>query len=56
MAQSQIEDPIGAVGFWAEHGRSFEYFQDTGMHDTVLGPVRRVHHYSPVGVVGTITP
>jgi acyl-CoA reductase-like NAD-dependent aldehyde dehydrogenase len=53
---SQIEDPISEVKHWAEHGRAFDYLEDTGMHDTVLGPANRKIHYDPVGVVGAITP
>ncbi len=53
---SQIEDPIGEVEHWANHGRAFLYLQDTGVHDTVLGPANRKIHYDAVGVVGAITP
>ena len=56
VTKSQIEDPIAEVGHWAEHGRTFEYLQDTGVHETVMGPARRKIHYDPVGVVGAITP
>jgi aldehyde dehydrogenase (NAD+) len=53
---SQIESPIEEVKHWAEHGRSFEYLVDTGLHDTPLGPARRKLNYEPLGVVGAITP
>jgi acyl-CoA reductase-like NAD-dependent aldehyde dehydrogenase len=53
---SHIESPIEEVGFWAEHGRAFEYLEDTGLHDTGRGMVRRKIHYDPIGVVGAITP
>jgi acyl-CoA reductase-like NAD-dependent aldehyde dehydrogenase len=53
---SQIEDPINEVNHWANHGRIFEYLQDTGVHGTVLGPANRKIHYDAVGVVGAITP
>ncbi len=53
---SQIEDSIGEVEHWANHGRAFLYLQDTGVHDTVLGPANRKIHYDAVGVVGAITP
>ncbi|HEU4360661.1 MAG TPA: aldehyde dehydrogenase family protein [Mycobacterium sp.] len=53
---SQIESPITEVSHWAEHGRSFEYLVDTGLHDTPLGPARRKLHHEPLGVVGAITP
>lgn len=53
---SQIEEPIAEIKHWAEHGRSFEYVVDTGMHDTHLGRARRRLHYEAVGVVGAITP
>ncbi|MEV0669613.1 aldehyde dehydrogenase family protein [Mycobacterium sp. NPDC050441] len=53
---SQIEDPIGEVKHWAEHGRNFEYVVDNGVHQTQLGPARRKIAYEPVGVVGAITP
>nr|MDT0526048.1 aldehyde dehydrogenase family protein [Streptomyces sp. DSM 41633] len=53
---SQIEDPIGEVKHWAEHGRSFDYVVDNGVHQTQLGPARRKIAYEPVGVVGAITP
>lgn len=53
---SQIEDPIGEVKHWAEHGRNFEYVTDNGVHQTPLGPARRKIAYEPIGVVGAITP
>jgi aldehyde dehydrogenase (NAD+) len=53
---SHIESPIEEVGFWAEKGRSFEYLEDTGLHDTGRGMARRKIHYDPIGVVGAITP
>lgn len=53
---SQIESPIEEVRHWAEHGRGFEYFPDTGLHETPMGPARRWLHYEPLGVVGAITP
>ncbi|MDZ7882646.1 MAG: aldehyde dehydrogenase family protein [Mycobacterium sp.] len=53
---AQIEEPIAEIRHWAEHGRSFDYWVDTGMHDTHLGPARRKLHHEPVGVVGAITP
>jgi aldehyde dehydrogenase (NAD+) len=56
VTRAQIEEPISEVRHWAEHGRSFEYWADTGMHDTHLGPARRKLHHEPVGVVGAITP
>lgn len=56
VTRSQVEDPIAEVGHWAEHGRAFDYLQDTGVHETALGPARRKIHYDPVGVVGAITP
>ena len=56
LTGSQIEDPIKEVGHWAEHGRAFDYLQDTGLHETPLGPARRKIAYDAVGVVGAITP
>jgi acyl-CoA reductase-like NAD-dependent aldehyde dehydrogenase len=56
VSGSQIESPIEEVKHWAEHGRSFEYLVDTGMHDTPMGPARRKIAYEPIGVVGAITP
>ncbi|KRD14366.1 aldehyde dehydrogenase [Mycobacterium sp. Root265] len=56
VTAAQIEEPIAEVRHWAEHGRSFDYWVDTGMHDTHLGPARRKLHFEPVGVVGAITP
>lgn len=53
---SQIESPIEEVKHWAEHGRTFDYLVDNGVHETALGPARRKIHYEPVGVVGAITP
>ncbi|WP_263993226.1 aldehyde dehydrogenase family protein [Mycolicibacterium fallax] len=53
---SQIESPIHEVKHWAEFGADFEYLRDTGLHDTPLGPARRMLRYEPVGVVGAITP
>jgi aldehyde dehydrogenase (NAD+) len=48
VSGSQIESPIEEVKHWAEHGRSFEYLVDTGVHPTQLGPARRKIHYEPV--------
>src|SRR6476660_1308717 len=56
VSGSQVESPIEEVRHWAEHGKSFEYLVDTGVHPTQLGPARRKIHYEPVGVVGAITP
>lgn len=53
---SQIESPIAEVKHWAEHGRDFRYLQDTGLHDTPMGPARRKLSFEAVGVVGAITP
>ncbi len=53
---SQIEDPIAEVRHWAEHGRSFEYLRDTGIHRAPMGTARRTLAFDPVGVVGAITP
>ncbi|WP_024440570.1 MULTISPECIES: aldehyde dehydrogenase family protein [unclassified Mycobacterium] len=53
---SQIESPIHEVKHWAEYGRDFAYTVDTGLHDTPLGPARRLSHFEPLGVVGAITP
>ena len=53
---SQVDDPINEVRHWAEHGRAFDYLVDTGMHDTPLGPARRMISYEAAGVVGAITP
>lgn len=56
ITAAQIEEPIAEVRHWAEHGRTFDYWVDTGVHETHLGPARRKLHYEPVGVVGAITP
>lgn len=56
VSGSQIESPIEEVKHWAEHGRNFNYLEDTGVHPTQLGPARRKIHYEPIGVVGAITP
>lgn len=56
VTAAQIEEPIAEVRHWAEHGRSFDYWVDTGMHETHLGPARRKLHFEPMGVVGAITP
>src|ERR1700712_3059622 len=56
VSGSQIESPIEEVKHWADHGKSFEYLVDTGMHDPPMGPARRKIHYEPIGVVGAITP
>ncbi len=56
VSGSQIESPIEEVKHWAEHGRSFDYLVDTGLHDTPMGPARRKLHHEPLGVVGAITP
>lgn len=53
---SQVEDPISEVAHWAEYGRTFEYLQDTGIHQAVMGTARRTLQFDPVGVVGAITP
>ncbi|CAN5696816.1 aldehyde dehydrogenase family protein [soil metagenome] len=56
VSGSQIESPIAEVKHWAEHARDFEYLQDTGLHDTPMGPALRKLSYEAVGVVGAITP
>ena len=56
VSASQIDSPIEEVSHWAEVGRSFEYLQDTGVHESLAGPSRRLIHYDAVGVVGAITP
>ncbi|CAN5463974.1 aldehyde dehydrogenase family protein [soil metagenome] len=56
VSGSQIESPIDEVRHWAEHARDFDYLQDTGLHDTPMGPARRKLSYEAVGVVGAITP
>jgi aldehyde dehydrogenase (NAD+) len=56
VSASQIESPIEEVKHWAEHGKNFNYLEDTGVHPTQLGPARRKIHYEPIGVVGAITP
>ncbi|MFN8229023.1 MAG: aldehyde dehydrogenase family protein [Mycobacterium sp.] len=56
VSGSQIESPIHEVKYWAEYGRDFAYTVDTGLHDTPLGPARRLSHCEPLGVVGAITP
>ncbi|TPG36913.1 aldehyde dehydrogenase family protein [Mycolicibacterium hodleri] len=56
VSGSQIESPIAEVTHWAEHGKNFEYLVDTGVHDTPMGPARRMIHHEPIGVVGAITP
>ena len=48
VSGSQIESPIDEVKHWAEHGRDFEYLQDTGLHDTPMGPARRKLHFEPI--------
>ncbi len=52
----QIEDPINEVKHWAEHGRDFNYLEDTGVHQAAMGKARRTLAYDPIGVVGAITP
>lgn len=56
LTTAQIDDPIAEIAHWAEHGRAFEYLQDVGVHQSPLGPTRRLIHYDPIGVVGAITP
>ncbi|GAA3389218.1 aldehyde dehydrogenase family protein [Cryptosporangium minutisporangium] len=56
LTGSQVDSPVEEVAHWAEVGRSFEYLQDTGVHDSQAGPSRRLIHYDAVGVVGAITP
>ncbi len=56
LTGSQIEDPIAEVKHWAEHGRTFEYLRDTGIHQAPMGTARRTLAFDPVGVVGAITP
>jgi acyl-CoA reductase-like NAD-dependent aldehyde dehydrogenase len=53
---SQIEAPIHEVAHWAEFGAAFDYLRDNGVHETPLGPAKRVLRYEPHGVVGAITP
>ena len=40
VSDSQIEGPIAEVKHWAEHARDFDYLEDTGLHDTPMGPAR----------------
>lgn len=56
MTSSQVDSPIAEVKHWAEYGRAFNYLEDTGVHETVMGQARHLIHYDPVGVVGAITP
>ncbi|PXW31888.1 UNVERIFIED_CONTAM: acyl-CoA reductase-like NAD-dependent aldehyde dehydrogenase [Williamsia faeni] len=56
MTGSQVDSPIEEVKHWAEYGRAFNYLEDTGVHETVMGQARHLIHYDPVGVVGAITP
>ena len=56
VTMPQIEDPINEVKHWAEHGRDFNYLQDTGVHQAAMGKARRTLAYDPIGVVGAITP
>ncbi|BBZ68133.1 aldehyde dehydrogenase [Mycolicibacterium insubricum] len=53
---SQIEAPIHEVAHWAEFGAAFDYLRYNGVHETPLGPAKRVLRYEPHGVVGAITP
>jgi aldehyde dehydrogenase (NAD+) len=53
----QLEFPILEAGHWPEHGRSFSYWRETGVHDGMPGEkARRILQYDPIGVVGAITP
>jgi aldehyde dehydrogenase (NAD+) len=53
----QLDFPIQEAGHWPEFGRSFDYWRDTGVHESIGGAqARRILQYDPVGVVGAITP
>jgi len=52
----QLEYPITEAGYWPEFGKSFDYWRDTGVHESIGGQARRILQYDPVGVVGAITP
>ncbi|MFV8054743.1 aldehyde dehydrogenase family protein [Mycobacterium sp. 48b] len=55
-AQVQVAGAIAEVKHWAQHGRTFRYVQDTGIHPAPMGTARRLTHHVPLGVVGAITP
>jgi acyl-CoA reductase-like NAD-dependent aldehyde dehydrogenase len=55
-ASIQLEFPITEAGHWPEFGRTFQYWRDTGMHESLGMRARRVLQYDAVGVVGAITP
>lgn len=52
----QLAMPLQEAAYWPEFGRSFEYWRDTGIQQSVGMMARHVHQYDPVGVVGAITP
>jgi acyl-CoA reductase-like NAD-dependent aldehyde dehydrogenase len=53
----QTDFVISEIAHWAEFGRNFDYWQDTGVRDTLGGrKARHLLQYDPVGVVGAITP
>lgn len=56
LTTPHVDDPIAEVMHWAEYGRAFDYLRDVGVHQSPLGPTRRLLHYDPIGVVGAITP
>jgi aldehyde dehydrogenase (NAD+) len=53
----QLEFPILEAGHWPEVGRKFNYWRETGVHDSIGGvQARRILQFDAVGVVGAITP
>lgn len=53
---AQIESPLLEPAFWAEKGKNWNYLEDTGIHEGYGMKSRRLTQWSPIGVVGSITP
>lgn len=53
---AQIDSPLLEPAFWAEKGKNWNYLEDTGLHQGYGMQSRRLIQWSPVGVVGSITP
>lgn len=53
---AQIDTPLLEPAFWAEKGKNWNYLEDTGIHEGYGMKSRRLTKWSPVGVVGSITP
>ena len=56
VTASQIDSPLLEPAFWAAKGKDWNYLEDTGVHEGYGRMARRLTKWSPIGVVGSITP